>query len=603
MKAAQAFLKSIYNQFSPPDYINTVENPDRVFSQESITTASYIWSFFDSKFPVLNQGGVCNGLAVDYARHIVSSQKSNQTPDYVAKLKRKFTLFGKSSQNFARRISTYQGKLQAQQNFDANTKAISFNDRGNFLSKLDTKLENSAILGLTFNIKNSSGHIIAIHQVKNTNEEIIGYKIFDPNFGEYDCSLKDKGQNKNKLNNTISALYQYYSKDKEINCSVVDLGNIVIQAGLVKGNDKYLENQVESEVNGLAKYRKPEDLINNLPKLLSDCSKNIEEITRTLAQASLEGSDIGKLKVPKNFLETILSAKNNLPEMGGEHSNRLTDNLMKLCEIKDSTRALAMLISGNKARKMPQLVTELLAKGADITSVAHKKVFEGYLSRTEDLGVPARFAIETENLKLLTDLKSFNSQILSRDYNDKSLLKEAIDTNKLEFAMKMIVEGFTLRQKELKQYCLGVVPTKLEILDALKLDKEQYINLAVASEMEKIQKGKNLKLTNDQVTEFKPLLEERARAEMKGQKTEEITSKINKKVANIEVSQTIVVTLGKAIGWSSQNIPEVTKPLGTVPGKAKAGQASKWSSWFRSGNTISSITSRSVSADRGKSSV
>ena len=70
------------------------------------------------------------------------------------------------------------------------TQRIQINNN-QFIKSLPASFRSSSVIGLSFRGK-KSGHIIAIQAIKNYRLELICYKIFDPNIGEFDCSRSER---------------------------------------------------------------------------------------------------------------------------------------------------------------------------------------------------------------------------------------------------------------------------------------------------------------------------------------------------------------------------------------------------------------------------
>ncbi len=224
--------------------------------QTGLISKSWLYSIVEADFPNLKSEGVCNGLCLDYARHIVSHRNTNTKSDYIAKLKRKFTIFGKNSKTFAKRINMYQKDLQSSEQ-DRVTIQNSSTIFGNhqFIESLPNEFSASSIIGLSFKGE-KGGHIIAIQAIKNDQSDIIGYKIFDPNVGELDCSKSEvAADNIQHFNEVIQDIYEMYSAVETISCSVTDLEKKVEKYELVKPQDrskykseyKYLDHNPNSQ--------------------------------------------------------------------------------------------------------------------------------------------------------------------------------------------------------------------------------------------------------------------------------------------------------------------------------------------------------------------
>ena len=224
--------------------------------QAFLISLSWLYSIIKIDFQNLKLEGVCNGLCLDYARHVVSHRNTNTRSDYIAKLKRKLTIFGKDSKNFIKRINMYQGEMQASEEDRVSIQDSSdiFNNN-QFIKSLPASFINSSVIGLSFRGK-KGGHIIAIQAIKNYRLELIGYKIFDPNIGEFDCSKSEiAAENIQHFNEVLKDIYEMYGVVGVIDCSVSDLEKKVKEYELVKLRDsseykseyKYLDNNPNTQ--------------------------------------------------------------------------------------------------------------------------------------------------------------------------------------------------------------------------------------------------------------------------------------------------------------------------------------------------------------------
>ena len=146
----------------------------------------------------LNPTGVCNGLVIDYSRYHLNHPDG----DYIAKLKRKFPVETTvSSENFFRRIELYQRKLQ-------NLGPESFSkDMGCSMFKIMGLLDECSFVQLSFGRFPGEGHTTVIRKIHDQDGNTVGYKLFDPLKGEFDCTTKDNLElNKEDLKRLIQKL-------------------------------------------------------------------------------------------------------------------------------------------------------------------------------------------------------------------------------------------------------------------------------------------------------------------------------------------------------------------------------------------------------------
>ncbi len=146
----------------------------------------------------LTKLGVCNGLALDFARHSVFQGDSS----YITKLNN----FLQSNDNrFADSILEYQAKLQTFELYSADEIDIDIEDI-NFFNILPEKFKRASVIGIT--IKGPLGaHIIAISKKDN------GYVIFDPNIGEVECFSKVRKDGISALNQQVFNIHRLYRKE------------------------------------------------------------------------------------------------------------------------------------------------------------------------------------------------------------------------------------------------------------------------------------------------------------------------------------------------------------------------------------------------------
>ena len=221
--------------------------------------------FYDDaeSFPDLSNWGVCFGLCVDYARHIINHNNSSEEKgDYTAKLKLKLEASDEKSKNFTKRIDDYQSYLQYGRIFFQLKDSNISTDNNRFIQSV-TDDNTSSIIGLRF-VNNIGGHIIAIHAIRDEEQKLVGYKVFDPNIGEFDCSNESAAVNAEHCNEVIKYIGKLYSQ-KGYNmedCITTDLEKLVTDYELIKPKDRsqYSKAQKYLETNP----HKQEVLNNNL---------------------------------------------------------------------------------------------------------------------------------------------------------------------------------------------------------------------------------------------------------------------------------------------------------------------------------------------------
>lgn len=184
-------LSSLLAEEQYKQIIHIKVEPDAYFNQE------FLIKKYDK---VIDPLGVCNGLAIDFARHISLHSQEN----YITHLKE---MQVHHSNKFAHRIASYQDSLQTFDLYTAHEAEIQLKDinKHGFFEALPDNLKYSNILGFT--VKGPLGaHIISIAK-KGT-----GYIIFDPNIGEINCYSQSSELNEYELNQQIYNLYCLYHK-------------------------------------------------------------------------------------------------------------------------------------------------------------------------------------------------------------------------------------------------------------------------------------------------------------------------------------------------------------------------------------------------------
>ncbi len=191
-------------------------NIAKEFSQDSL----------QSEHIEYNNEGICLGLVVDFAQYtLISLDKGEGYGNYLSNLKNKIK---NSEPNFIPRILLYQENLQSHLN-DIEINATSIRDH-EFIESLPSEVKLSNILGCSISTE-FRYHILAVIKLRDPNKNIIGYKIFDPNFGDIFC------KNELEINQQVNLLFQNYQRDNTHNKSifkVMALDELVIKHKLIQ---------------------------------------------------------------------------------------------------------------------------------------------------------------------------------------------------------------------------------------------------------------------------------------------------------------------------------------------------------------------------------
>ena len=448
-------------------YLDSLFSGKDSFSQRRIITASKLWNYFDPDFPVLDADGVCNGLVLDYARHTMraeiksQSKKTGKDKQYFAeKLKRKFTIFGSSSKNFAERIKSYQEILQAGKSGDSNHIKLANDSINNneLIKKLEEEIEKGGnLFGLTFSSskRGGSGHIIAIQAIKGTNPQ--KYQVFDPNKGTFDC------QNPSELTDKLKELFALYEKQGlGGGIEISNLGKIVQNSGLLQNK---LGSLVEIHIgarklvrNNTAANQELQDFLSNplIEKSFFGFKTKKYDFEKIAAYiAAIKPEDLtAEIQDKLSFKEIINNSPNIPPDRKQLSSQNFTTNILKICDTKNSTDRLVELIESRKAKEFPDLVVELVKRGANLQDKSYKKKFQEHFKTTSSCKELAIYAVKKDDFALLKTLDEYSTYnkariLLSTDFKEgKSLLQMAKDEGKVELAKQMEEYGFKLTTKE-----------------------------------------------------------------------------------------------------------------------------------------------------------
>lgn len=275
------------------------------------------------KYDSLNPGGTCFGLCFDYTRYTENhGNPITHESSYITKLKRKID---NKSNNFLKRVDQYQKYLQF-----SDLKWINLDESSqiNFIESLSDESKPNHVIGLGFKLKPSfdaAGHIIALQPLRGTSGNF-GYKIFDPNFGEFDFSANqtiDNIRNCNEILSDLRNLYSYYGLTK---CETIDLSQKVIDYNLIKPHD------ISVNYSGEQKY------LDGAPKFPG------KELYKTLNLA-LSNQDTNIIKaIIKNYgSDFIPLISQNILKNATEHNDKEIIRFMCLYVDKSVNQLFAMI--------------------------------------------------------------------------------------------------------------------------------------------------------------------------------------------------------------------------------------------------------------------
>lgn len=384
--------------------------------QNRMISKSWLYSFIRQNSPILKSEGVCNGLCLDYARHVINHKNTKRKDNYISKLKRKLTILGKDSENFVKRINMYQRDLQSsiEERITIDNHSQIFGN-GSFDEFLNKTLSTSSVIGLSFQGK-KSGHIIAIQKIKNEKEEITGYKIFDPNVGEFDCTgLENATSNTAKFNKIMKEIYETYGNIDLTDCSVVDLEKKVRNYELVKPTDlslyksehKYLDTNPKTPKipRGKLYTAAEKGELEEVKWLLKDKRTDMNETNDNGASALYIAAQNGHNKIVKLLLTN--------PNIDPNQANHNGVTPLFIAAQKGHVKIVKMLIEDKRTKiNIPR------ADGCSAITVAEQQGFKGIVNILKS-------AIIRDNLMQSLKTKSSDSILLEKIKNlDHPLLKE-----------------------------------------------------------------------------------------------------------------------------------------------------------------------------------
>lgn len=188
------------------------------------------------KSHMLNSEGVCFGLVLEYARHVMKKQQQGKTEeefDILEKFHNKIDAVNEEEiGNFALRVQLYQSNQSKIQYHDITDAYVKNN---NFLKSLPDEVSNSNIIGIGFDTFKENGeskgaHIISLRKIK-INELDAHYEVLETNGG---ITKLDGAEDLNKY--LTAVLYKYQKNaplDAKKGIRVFDLEGTVNKFGLL----------------------------------------------------------------------------------------------------------------------------------------------------------------------------------------------------------------------------------------------------------------------------------------------------------------------------------------------------------------------------------
>lgn len=325
-----------------------------------------------SKFTkVLSDGGICHGLAREYARRMMKHKGDEAASDkFFNKLKDALMLEGEPN-NFVKRVGEYldssyidtEGYYEKKYySVDLSEDFVSPNSavQSRFLSVLPQELRDADFLDLV--VVASINHSCVLRKVKDDKGDTLGYKFYDTSYGETTLIAESK---LDKLIDVLMSSYALYFPGAKL--YALDLGKEISKRNLVDSGDA---EHFASDSKNVYKLYEAID------------SQNIEEIERLS-------------KVIKINYEGLQSS----PYNEKHHTNPLSYSI--LYGSKESVIALLShndLMKLNKEHKVAVIVKDLI--------VGHK--FE------EDVIDVLKTKIDLNNhngLKLIEEIVEFKNSL------------------------------------------------------------------------------------------------------------------------------------------------------------------------------------------------
>ncbi len=182
----------------------------------------------------LSDQGVCNGIIMKRAIEHIDLDRPTSLTQFNKNIINDF-------ENFIKTTNLYQSCLQTAETQDAKEVSASSADvfDGKFIENLPDNLKKSNIIGFSL-MGVDDGHIISISIARDKNNDVFGYTIFDPNYGEINCNnCGTKERNTNKFNQQLINLCKFYQtniyqQDIPLVYLVSDVESVIRTAGLSK---------------------------------------------------------------------------------------------------------------------------------------------------------------------------------------------------------------------------------------------------------------------------------------------------------------------------------------------------------------------------------
>jgi ankyrin repeat protein len=468
---------------------------------------------------LLEKAGICNGLCVELARYVLMSQEKGEGyGDYLQKLTRKLK---NPSINFAYRVQSYQDNLQPNENnITIKTEKIRNHQ---FLQSIPSEIEHSDILGCAVSADNRqnllANHIFTVLKLRDETKNIIGYKIFDPNYGDIIC------KNEAELNQQVNLLFQHYQKEvtnRESTFSIVALDDLVKKYGLIHPKDVDF-NEQEKTTNKEKKYAKMLDqqklylIIQRKELTPTDIDKaktqldrmSTEEINQpiilrdeyktSLLMMAIKANNIAivDLLIKKNA--DIITPINNITPL-------LQASILQHTEIKEALISAGAEQSINDSKSISKEQQEkldkaLLSKSSEKEKEKIIKLLEGGANPNakDTTGFSAlHWATMNGNIEIILLLIDKGADINAKDNDGRSPIHYSADNEKINILLKAGGEPADLNPVFLNNDNI------VSLLDeSIKNNHQEILNTLIqVINDEKLRQEFNIDITNNEISRY-----------------------------------------------------------------------------------------------------
>jgi len=236
---------------------------------------------------------------------------------------------------------------------------------------------------------------------------------------------------------------------------------------------------------------------------LDNYEVNVESLKSYVANANTD--KILELIIRGVAYNKLRNEKGELPNFPSNFTRELTKEIVNARFVdKDETR-YEMLVNLNQdignikvpyfwqAGKLKRILNQHMENKSykeviDVLSINDDKLY-AEVAQSKDIIPYVKEAIDSNNMQVLEGLSKLQPAIFTKEIEGKSLLQYAIEQNKNYLSVKMLHQGFKLKDEELSSkygYKEGVKLSKAELIEIMNLSQNN--NTYLSSEAHKMSK-------------------------------------------------------------------------------------------------------------------